>query len=389
MSTTNGTSKEHMTMQRRWREGQDGLKLVLFSDLHLDASFRWMEPRAARRRRQALRDTLLRIIDLAMDERADALLCGGDLYEQDRFTPDTGEFLRGAFERLHPMPVLLAPGNHDWWGEESLYRRVGWSPNVHVFKSPRLRPLELAEGFTVWGGAHHAPANTDDFLTRFAVERSGVNVALFHGSERVWFTEQEQPKQPHAPFDAVEIERARLHHAFLGHFHRPKHAELFTYPGNPDPLSFGEDGLRGAVVATIGPDGTLERRTQFVAATSVHDLTVDVSGCASQQDVRDAICASVVDLSGFVRATLEGELGTDVDLPPGDLNALAPQIDGLQVRLGTVHVAYDLEAIAQERTVRGQFVRDVLDSGFSADEQRRVLVTGLRALDGRDDLEVP
>ena len=54
-----------------------------------------------------------------------------------------------------------------------------------------------------------------------------------------------------------------------------------------------------------------------------------------------------------------------------------------------MHVAYDLEVIAQERTVRGQFVRDVLDFGFSAGEQRRVLVTGLRALDGRDDLEVP
>jgi DNA repair protein SbcD/Mre11 len=365
------------------------LKLVLFSDLHLDTSFTWMEPRAARRRRQALRDTLLRIIDLAIAERADALLCGGDLYEQDRFTPDTAEFLRAVFERLHPMPVLLAPGNHDWWGEESLYRRVSWSPNVHVFTSARLRPFELAEGFTVWGGAHQAPANTDDFLTRFAVDRSGVNVALFHGSERAWFAQQEQPKQPHAPFDAVEIERARLHHAFLGHFHRPKNAELFTYPGNPDPLSFGEDGLRGAVLATIGPGGTPDRRTQLVAATSVHELAVDVSGSASQQDVRDILRARLAGLSGFVRVTLEGELGTEVDLPPGDLNALAPQIDGLQVRLGTLHIAYDLEAIAQERTVRGQFVRDVLDAGYSADEQQRVLVTGLRALDGRDDLEVP
>jgi DNA repair protein SbcD/Mre11 len=365
------------------------LKVVLFSDLHLDTSFTWMEPRGARRRRQALRDTLLRIVDLAIAERADALLCGGDLYEQERFTPDTGKFLRSTFERLHPMPVLLAPGNHDWWGEESLYRRVDWSPNVHVFERVRLRPFELADGLTVWGGAHQAPANTDNFLTRFTVDRSGVNVALFHGSERVWFTQQDQPKQPHAPFDAFEIEQAGLHHAFLGHFHRPKNTELFTYPGNPAPLSFGEDGLRGAVVATIGPDGTIDRRTRAVAATLVHDLTVDVSGCASQQDVRDAIRAQLTGLSGSARVTLKGELGTEVDLPPGDLNTLGPHIDGLQVRLGTIHVAYDLEAIAQERTVRGQFVRDVLESDLSADDQRQVVATGLRALDGREDLEVP
>src|SRR6266511_4040881 len=123
----NCQGREYDSDIRSGVEGGPGrLKLVLFSDLHLDTSFTWMERRAARRRRQALRDTLLRIIDLAIAERADALLCGGDLYEQDRFTPDTGEFLFGAFERLHPMPVLLAPGNHDWWGGESLYRRVGW-----------------------------------------------------------------------------------------------------------------------------------------------------------------------------------------------------------------------------------------------------------------------
>src|SRR5207245_7699093 len=117
-----------------------------------------------------------KIIDLAAQEQADALLCGGDLYEQDRFTPDTGEFLRATFESLHPMPVFLAPGNHDWWGPESLYRRVSWSPNVHVFTESRLRPVELTDGVTLWGAAHLAPANTDDFLTGFDVGRGGVNL---------------------------------------------------------------------------------------------------------------------------------------------------------------------------------------------------------------------
>ena len=43
-----------------------------------------------------------------------------------------------------------------------------------------------------------------------------------------------------------------------------------------------------------------------------------------------------------------------------------------------------------EQTIRGQFVRDVLSSDeLDQDKRRRVLVTGLRALDGRgDDLEV-
>jgi len=365
------------------------LKVILFSDLHLDTSFSWLKTRAARRRRQALRDTMGKIIDLAAREQADALLCGGDLYEQDRFTPDTAEFLRATFESLHPMPVFLSPGNHDWWGPESLYRRVSWSPNVHVFTESRLRPVELADGVTLWGAAHLAPANTDDFLTGFDVRREGVNLALFHGSERTWFVEQGEGKQPHAPFDAVEIERSGLHHAFLGHFHKPKNAELFTYPGNPDPLSFGEEGRRGALIATVASDGAITRDNRAVATTTVHEISVDLTGCASQQDVRDNIAELLRGLSGFVRITLEGELGRDVDLPPGDLDAVAPQMDGIQVRFGEIAVAYDVEALSHERTVRGQFVRDVLESGLPPDQRRRVLVTGLRAFDQSGDLEVP
>src|SRR5438445_13847699 len=97
------------------------MEYVLFSDVHLDAPFAWADPSLGRRRRQALRDTLMRIVTLAQEIAPNAVFCGGDLYEHDRVLPDTAEFLRNQFERLHPIPVYLAPGNHDWYGQESVY----------------------------------------------------------------------------------------------------------------------------------------------------------------------------------------------------------------------------------------------------------------------------
>ena len=75
----------------------------------------------------------------ARETRAEALFCGGDLYENDRVAPDTAEFLRTAFAELAPTPVFLAPGNHDWYGPHSLYALVEWSQNVHVFTEPTLK----------------------------------------------------------------------------------------------------------------------------------------------------------------------------------------------------------------------------------------------------------
>jgi len=366
------------------------MKIVHFADLHLEAPFAWSGAtgEAARRRRQELRAGLRRIAALVVEVGADALFCGGDLYEHELVTPDTAAFLRSTFAELSPTPVFLAPGNHDWYGPRSLYSTAGWTPNVHVFRTDRLEPVALEDGLTLWGGAHLAPANTRDFLDAFHVDRAGVHVALFHGAERSWLNEQEDGKEPHAPFDAPEIERAGLHHAFLGHYHRPRDGAYHTYPGNPVSLTFGEDGERGAVIATIAADGTVTRERRVIADRSAHDIALDVTGCNSRDEIRDRLIERSRGLSGVARVTVHGELDPDVDLQPTDLRTAVPQFDAVMVRTNALAAGYDLDAIGTEATVRGQFVRDVVAAQLPEDESRRVIVTGLRAMSGRADLEV-
>jgi DNA repair protein SbcD/Mre11 len=367
------------------------MRVLLFSDLHLDTLFAWLaeRPALAAQRRQALRDTLDRIADLAITERVDALMCGGDLYEHDRFTPDTAAFLRRTFGRVHPLPVFLAPGNHDWLSPASVYARTEWSPNVHLFEGDHLEPIPLTDGLTLWGAAHRAPANTDGFLDGFRVDRGGVHIALFHGSEQGVLAFQERGKKPHAPFRLDQIPESGLHHALLGHFHRPRATEYSTYPGNPDPLVFGEDGERGAVLITIHPGGSVDQEWRNVASSRLYEVSLDISDCHSQQDVRAAIAEAVQSLAGCVQITLHGDLDPAIELHASQLSGPVADDVEVLVRAGAVSVAYDLEAIRRESTVRGQFVRDVIDSPDLDDATRRqVLITGLRALDGRADLDV-
>ncbi len=367
----------------------DHMKLVLFSDVHLDAPFSWLRGNeASRRRRQALRDALQRIVRLAAEVRADALLCGGDLYEQARFSQDTRAFVESLFASIHPMPVLLAPGNHDWYAPTSLYAQARWSPNVHVFTESRLSPVTLCEGLTIWGAAHRAPAFTENFLDRFRVDRSGVNIGLFHGSERGWFGESEGGPAPHAPFDPGQIESAGLNHVLLGHFHRFKDAARHTYPGNPEFLAFGEEAGRGAVIVTVQPDGTVTRERRKVSATSAHDLPLDVSGCTNLQDVRSTLESLLVGREGVARVTIHGDIDPDMALHASDLDGVQHHLDGLLVEVGRISPRYDFAALNLEPTVRGQFVRNVYAAQMEVDDRWRVLVTGLRALEGRDDLDV-
>jgi DNA repair exonuclease SbcCD nuclease subunit len=363
------------------------VRLLLFADLHLDAPFAWASPEGARLRRRNRRETLTRILALAEAERVDAVLSAGDLFEHDRVSPDTIEFVRASFARTD-RPVFLAPGNHDWFSHRSPYALVDWSPNVTLFTEARLRPIELTDGLTLWGAAHRAPANTDGFFSDFRPDRGGVHLALAHASERGALGWQESGKQPHAPFDASEIQATGIAHAFLGHYHLPRDAARYTYPGNPDPLEFGEEGERGAVLVTVAPDGSVARDRRPVAVSHVHDVVVGLDDAAHAEDVRQLVAAALDGLDGCVRVTLAGELAPVVQLDLRELARLGAHLDELVVRPGRLAVGYDLDSIGAESTIRGQFVRDAGEEVGDLDRRRRVILTGLRALEGRTDLDV-
>jgi DNA repair protein SbcD/Mre11 len=200
------------------------MRIALIADVHLDSQFGLFPPELARERRHGIEEALRRAIGVAAEEAVDAVLLAGDLYEHERVAPDTGELLRSLLAEVAPLPVFVAPGNHDWLGPESLYARLEWPSNVHVFREDRLEPVELEDGLTLWGAAHRAPANTDGFLDGFRVARGGVNVALFHGSERSRLVFEHEAKMPHAPFLGEQISEAGLSHAFCGHYHTPADA---------------------------------------------------------------------------------------------------------------------------------------------------------------------
>ncbi len=362
------------------------MKLLHFADLHLDAPFAWASPETARVRRRNRRETLTRILALAGDQRVDAILCAGDLFEHDRVGPDTVEFLRASFAEVQ-IPVFLAPGNHDWLSPRSPYALAEWSANVHLFREASLTPVTLADGLTLWGAAHRAPANTDPFFSSFRPDRGGVHLAVAHASERGALGWQESGKQPHAPFDAGELESAGISHAFLGHYHVPRDADRYTYPGNPDPLEFGEQGERGAVLVEVGADGSVRRERRVVAVSEVHDLVVTLEGAAQMDEVERAIVDARHGRGGCIRVTLQGEVAPSLELDRRELARIAAATPDLVIRVGEVATGYDLEQIEREATVRGHFVR-AAGAIEDPERRRRVVLTGLRALEGRHDLEV-
>ncbi len=368
------------------------MKLLAFSDVHLDSKFGWATREVARRQRQRLRDAVTWAFDQAHHEGAAAVLIGGDLFEHDLVSRDTVDFLRRTFERSG-LRVLAAPGNHDYAGKDSPYRRIDWPDNVHIFSETHLTAASLADGVTIWGAAHRKPVDTPGFFDDgFHVGDSpgggdGVHIAVFHGEERLAAF---QGQHRHAPFDGDQIAAAGLDHAVVGHSHKPADHAAWTRLGSLEQLAFGS--AYGSAVVLEVENGRVMRRRLEARPPSLHSLNVNLSDAEDLGGAQNRVREALGGLAGAARVRLIGETPDGLHLHAGDFSTGAFDMpEGLHqvlVDASGLTPPYDLEEIEEEQTVRGMFVRQVRAADLDPETERIVLLAGLRALDGRPDLGV-
>ena len=94
------------------------LKLIHAADLHLDSPFAGLRPERAAQRRREQRKLLERLAALAAEKQADLVLLAGDLLDGGTVYQETAAALAAALGAM-PCPVLIAPGNHDYFGPDS------------------------------------------------------------------------------------------------------------------------------------------------------------------------------------------------------------------------------------------------------------------------------
>jgi exonuclease SbcD len=358
------------------------VRLLVVSDVQLDRVYEWAPPSVGDWRRSAARQALVDLVAFGRERGVDALLCAGDLLDRATVHPDTVNWLLTVLDAVG-APVLIAPGDLDWFGPYGPYTQYSWPNNVTIFQNDHLSPVELDEGVTVWGGAHRSGQCTARFLSEFSVDRGGVNIALFHASEQSG-VQREQDAGTCSPFEDADIKSVGLSHAFVGHFHAQFLGKHHTYPGALIPHEFGRTSYGGAVLATLGRDGVSEREEVKIVSPPLHDLTVDVTGSRSRDDLLAAIKEAIDGLHGAARVRLCGTLDGKVRARPEDLVVGNEQLEYVVVD-GT-DLAYSLcfDDFLEEETVRSEFIRDVLASTMSDAQKHRVIAIGLGALEGQE-----
>lgn len=358
------------------------IRILHAADLHLDSPFESLPEEKTAIRRREQRQLLRSLAQLRAERGAQLVLLAGDIFDRDMAFAETEEALCAAIAEM-AVPVVISPGNHDYYATGGRWDRLRLPPNAYIFKNRRLECLELPSlGARVYGAAF-TDSYCEPLLRGFHAPREeGVlNIMCVHGEVGV------QASRYNAIYEA-DIGESGMDYVALGHVHafsgeRRAGRVPYAWPGCPEGRGYDECGVKGVIMADVGGQAA---KIEFVPTCLRRYETLSFDLGAGE-----AVALPADAERNCYRITLTGE----TEEAP-DLAALRRELEGhcfgLRLRDET-RLRRDVWARAGEDTLRGTFLR-LLRGRYDAaeDEETRELVDraarwGLAALDRREEAE--
>lgn len=282
-------------------------RFVHTADLHLDSPLRSLslrDPALAELIGDASRRALSAIVDLCLEERVDALLIAGDLYDGEQTSMKTARFLAREMERLHAggVRVFKIRGNHD--AMSRITAELTLPPNVHVFGG-RAEIVRLPKGaleVAVHGVSFAKPQAPESLLPKFKPALADTaNIGLLHTS-----LAGAPGHDVYAPTSVAELRATRFSYWALGHVHgRAAHGDAggrVVMPGMPQGRDVNESGPKGVTLVTIRDDRTVEIEERIVSLAEFSRVSVDLTGIEDWREAIERIGRGLEEARGSARS---------------------------------------------------------------------------------------
>ncbi|HEX4788661.1 MAG TPA: DNA repair exonuclease [Actinospica sp.] len=264
------------------------MKFLHAADLHIDSPLRGLErleDAPTGLLRGATRRAMENLVALAREERVDAVLLAGDVYDGDWKDFETALFFRRQLGRLQEsgIRVYLVSGNHD--AASQISRTLSYPENVFVFgtHAPETAPPDFETGFAVHGQGYSRRDVTENLAVGYPAPVSGVfNIGLLHTA-----LNGRDGHDPYAPCDEKELAALGYDYWALGHVHQREVVSkepYIVFPGNIQGRHVKEPGPKGCTLVTVRPGHTdVEHRDLDVVRWA--QVAVDAGGAADLDQV--------------------------------------------------------------------------------------------------------
>ena len=359
------------------------MKLLHSADLHLDAKMETgLSAAAARERRVELLITFSRLVELALEQKADAMLLCGDVFDTARVSEKTRRFV-GDTVAAHPqLTFLYVAGNHDA-DVPPLFPGDTAPDNWFAFPDDGWASVTLGDRVQISGTCALTSPGIFDRLP--SAPADCFHVVMLHGE----VVRGEEIGADRIPLKLLQ--NRGIDYLALGHEHAVRvetldRRGLWAYAGCPEGRGFDECGTKGCLL--LDTDAPIESRITFIPTgkRTLHEIPVKIEDCAGFSDVLEAVKQALQGLppEDMVKVVLTGNVPPE--LPRDTLHIrqwlkdrfyLCRVKDECRLAIRPEEYQYDV-------SLKGEFIRTVLASRMSEQQKQRTIEYGLRALRGEE-----
>lgn len=282
-------------------------RFVHTADIHLDSPLRSLALRnleLAELVGDASRQAFISIVDLCLEERVDALVIAGDLYDGDQTSMKTARFVATQVGRLHQagIRVFKIRGNHDALSRIS--KQLVLPDNVTIFGGRAQSVMQTSGGLdVVFHGLSFTHSKApENLLPKYPIAREGAaNVGIMHTS-----LAGSPGHDVYAPCSVADLMNHGFDYWALGHVHirQVYQGERATVvmPGIPQGRDINEAGEKSVTVVTIGDDGSVEIEERLTSVAQFERLSVNIAGTVDWTEVVTGVRAALEQLRSGVRS---------------------------------------------------------------------------------------
>ena len=370
------------------------MKIMHMADFHLDSAFSGFSKEMADKKREELRLCFVKAMKIAKERGVKLVLIAGDLFDTPFCSATTRKVVFDAINDVG-CPVIITPGNHDYYNKNGTYADKNLPENAFVFTSNEIGRFDFDElKISVVGYAFTSDKYEDNPLSNgVPMSSENINILCAH-------TEIGVPLSKYAPMSVSSISRFDFVYAALGHVHtalEPIVAQktLIAYSGFAQGRSFDELREGGAYIVDIDTESksaTLERVT--LSTMNYEIERIDITSFDNDNDVANKIKDVINDKNygenTALRVVLAGAIPSDYSVNANIVRDLLSnnKLALLQIKNETV-ANFDLADLENDITVRGEVYRKLLPLLNSEDDKERkkgalALKFALAALDKRE-----
>lgn len=334
------------------------MKFVHIADMHFDTSFTTLTNKAdlGDIRRLDQRKVFNKIINYIKENNIPYLFIAGDFYEHEYIRLSTIEYINNLFIQIQNTQIFITPGNHDPYLKNSFYNKFFWNENVHIFDS-KMSVFEN-EDLDIYGYGFNDFYYTNHDLENMEIKnKEKLNILIAHGT----LNASNNLEKEYNPISEKLIESKRFDYVALGHIHKPdynnKQDQRIVYPGSTVSLGFDELGNHGMIVGDITKNSL---KLEFIPMDNKEFIIqeIDVTDILDLDELVTKINNIEFNENKYYKISLIGKRKFEIDMYK--LNKLILNNNIIKVKNYT-KLNYDLEKISKESTLKGLFVKELLE----------------------------